>query len=254
MRPFPLLVVALALGACAGGDDEGPFRPGGGGGGGGSSQGGDARLADAAGDGGGGGELNGLVCVVSDLRVPEACPTVAAQEGVPVGVVGAAATATSGADGRFTLAVTSSSVTLDAASGSAVLVRSFVPVVVSGSLVPTPVVTQVAFDATIASLGAVVPDGGGTIVAYVADGNSPAAGVAFSTVAGSSLAPFYDDGGATSWVQGGGTGAAGVALFVDVPAGTVSLDGVAADARVARATVPVVADAVTFVQIGLVAP
>ena len=70
-----------------------------------------------------------------------------------------------------------------------------------------------------------MPDGGGTVVLYVKDGNSAALDVAFDAIAGSSLAPFYDDGGATSWTQSGGTGAAGVALFVDVPAGSVTIDG-----------------------------
>ena len=253
MRAVHVLVVGAVLGACAA-EDEGPFRPGGGGGnGGGSNHGGDARLVDApAGDGGG--DLSGLICVVTDLRVPDACPTVASQAGVTVSIRGTSTTTTSGSDGRYTLAVSASQVTLDAAAGSATHEPSLVPVTVSGSLVPTPVVTQAAYAAVIGSLGTVVPDGGGTIVAYIEDGTSPATGVAFATIAGSSLAPFYDNGSATSWQQGGGTGAAGVALFVDVPAGSVAIDGVAGDLRVARATVPVAVDTITFVRVGLAAP
>jgi hypothetical protein len=100
----------------------------------------------------------------------------------------------------------------------------------------------------------VVPDNGGTVVVYVRDGNAAAIGVAFGTIEGSSIAPFYDNGGATSWVQGGGTGVAGVALFVDVPVGEVTIEGVAADSRVAQATVPVAVDTVTFVRVSLVTP
>jgi hypothetical protein len=253
MRAVLSVVVGAAVGACAGGDDEGPFRPGGGGGPGGVRPGVDARI-DAPGSGDGGGNLTGLICAVTDLRVPDACPTGASQAGVTVAVVGTATSVTSGADGRYTLPVSGGTVTLEVGAGSTTFERSLVPVTVSGSLVETPVVTQAAFAAVIGSLGPVVPDGGGTVVAYVVDGASAARNVDFATVAGSSLAPFYDNGGATQWTQSGGTGAAGVALFVDVPAGTVALDGVAADARVARATVPVAMDAITFVRLGLVAP
>lgn len=252
MRAVFILALGALAGACAGEEDEGPFRPGGGGNGGGSSNGGDARQIDAP-LGDGGGELSGLICSVSDLRVPEACPIVASQAGVTVSVVGTSATTTSGSDGRFTLPVSSTQVTLDAAAGSTTFERSYVPATVTGALVPTPVVTQTAFAAAIGSLGTVVPDGGGTVVAYVADGNSPAVGVSFATIAGSSVAPFYDNGSNTSWTQSGGTGASGVALFVDVPAGSVTLDGVSADTRVARATVLVAVDTVTFVQLSLVA-
>src|SRR5687767_8302940 len=174
MRAVFILVLSAGVGACAAGDDEGPFRPGGGGGGGGGSgQGGDARQIDAA-LGDAGGEVSGLICSVSDLRVFDACPTVASQAGVTVAVLGSAATTTSGADGRFTLPVLSTTVTIVAGAGSTTFERSYVPATVTGSLVPTPVVTQAAFEAAMSSLSPVVPDGGGTVVAYVVDSNSPA--------------------------------------------------------------------------------
>lgn len=253
---LPLAIaVAAGLSACVAEEDHGPFRPGGGGGtGGGSSQGGDARPIDApADDGDGGSALTGRICVVTDLRAPDACPVVASRAGVTVSLVGSSATTTSASDGGFTLPVSASAVVLDAAAGSPTFERSIVPATVGG-VVDTPVVTQAAYAAVLGSLGTVVPDGGGAVVAYVVDGASPATGVAFATIAGSSLAPFYDNGSATAWTQSGGTGAAGVALLVDVPAGSVQLDGTAPDARVARATVPVVADAITFVEIALAAP
>jgi hypothetical protein len=259
MRVVHALAVAIAsLGACAGDGDEGPFRPGGGGGGGGSHGGDggviDAATGDGAGDGDGGSALNGRICVVSDLRVPDACPSVAAQSGVPVLVRGTTTSTVSGSDGKFTLAVSSSSVVLDVATGTAGLERAYVPAVVGGE-VKTPVVTTAAFDAAINSLTTAVPDGNGTVVAYVVDTNGPAVGVTFSTIAGSSHAPWYDAGSNTSWQQGTGTGDRGVALFVDVPAGTVSIDGTAADSRVAQLSgIPVAVDTVTFVRVTLVAP
>jgi hypothetical protein len=253
MRAALLLAVGALTGACAGEEDHGPFRPGGGGGGGGMT-GGDARGVDAPALGDGGLSLAGQVCVVTDLRVPELCPAVPERVGVAVGVRGTTATATSNDSGVFELQVVATDVTLDVASGSTALVRSYVPVTVTGTGVNAPAVTQAAFDEAIASLGTVVPDNGGTVVVYVRDGSAAATGVAFATIEGSSIAPFYDNGGATSWVQGGGTGLAVVALFVDVPAGEVTIDGVAADSRVAQATVPVAADTVTFVRVSLVTP
>jgi hypothetical protein len=253
MRAVLILALGALAGACAGEEDHGPFHPGGGGGGGGGT-GGDARQTDAAVLGDGGALLAGQVCVVTDLRSPRACPAVTEREGVDVTVRGTTTTTTSAANGGFSLPVTEAAVTLVLADASTPLVRSYVPVPVTGAAVDAPVATRVAFDAAIASLGTVVPDSGGTVVAYVRDVSAPATGVAFSTIAGSSLAPFYDNGGATAWVQGGGTGPAGVALFVDVPPGTVTLDGLAADTRVARATVPVAADTITFVYVTLADP
>ncbi len=253
--PIAILCCAGALGGCIAEEDHGPFRPGGGGGtGGGSNQGGDARLADAAGTDGGGG-VSGLVCVVTDLRAPDACPAVASRAGVTIAVTGTTTTTTSDTDGRFAVALSGGIAVLGVAAGSATLERSRVPVAATTALVHTPVVTRPAWAAVLGALGVSVPDGGGVIALYVDDTAGPAAGVTFAAVAGSSIAPFYDDGGALAWTQLGGTGVAGVALFVDVPVGNVTLDGAAADQRVARLTgVPVVADEITFVRVRLAAP
>jgi hypothetical protein len=246
-----LSALVVLSGACVAEEDHGPVRnPGGGGGGGGSGQGGDARMVDAGGSDGGDGAINGLVCVVSDLRSPDACPAVAARIGVSVKA--GAATAVSGDDGRFTIAASGAVAVLDLADGSATLERSVVPVAVGPSLVHTPVILEADFADVLTSLDQAVPDGGGTVVVYVQDGTGPAAGVAFDAATGSSIAPYYDDGAALQWRQGGGTGLAGVALFVDVPAGSATLTGTAPDQRVARvSSVPVIAGAITFVRVGL---
>jgi hypothetical protein len=182
---------------------------------------------------------------------------VAARAGVGVAVTGTAASTVSGDDGRFTLPVSSAAAVavLDVAAASATLVRSTVPVPVDGAAVQAPVVGVGDWADVLASLDQAVPDGGGAIVVYVRDGGAAAAGVSFATVAGSSIVPYYDAGGPLAWDQGGGTGAAGVALFVDVPVGAVALDGVAPDLRVVALTgVPVVAGAVTFVSTTLAPP
>lgn len=248
------VVVLVAGGGCVDDDRSGlPVRPPGSGGPG-SGQGGDARLLDAP-SGDGGVALNGLICVVTDLRSPDVCPAVPARGGVSVTVTGTSDGTTSDAEGRFTLPVSGAVAVLDVAGDSATLERSTIPVGVNGALVHAPVIGVGDWADVLASLDQAVPDGGGAIVVYVSDGGAAATGVSFATVAGSSIAPYYDGGGPLTWVQGGGTGAAGVALFVDVPAGTVTLDGVAPDLRVVSpATVPVVADAVTFVRTSLAAP
>lgn len=248
-----LSALLLISGGCVAEDDHGPVRNPGGGGGNGSSQGGDARMVDAGAADGDGGGVNGLVCVVSDLRLPDACPAVAARVGVNVKT--GSATAVSDSDGRFSIAASGAVAVLDLADGSTALERSVVPVAVGASLVHTPVILEADFADVVTSLDQAVPDGGGTIVVYVQDGTGPASAVAFDHATGSSIAPYYDDGAALQWRQGGGTGVAGVALFVDVPAGTATLTGTAPDLRVARVSnVQVIAGAITFVRVGLANP
>ncbi len=257
MKPVRALAALwLLAGACVADDEDRPVRPpgGGGGGGGGDAGGGGDGGVDGGGDGGTG-VLNGVVCVVSDLRSPDACPAVPARAGVTVAVRGTATSAVSGADGRFTLVTPGDIVVLDAAGNSATLVRSLVPAVVGGVTVNTPVMGASDWADVLASLDQAVPDGGGAIAVYVRDGNAAAIGVTFDMVAGSSIAPYYDAGGALSWSQGGGTGSAGVTLLVDVPPGSVTLEAVAPDQRtVTIAAVPVVADGITFVRDALPPP
>jgi hypothetical protein len=264
VKPVRVLAAAAAMlaGACVAGgcvaDDENrPVRPPGGGPGGGTGDaggGGDGGVDGGGGDGGGQ-TLNGVVCVVSDLRSPDACPAVAARAGVTVAVRGTATTTVSGADGRFTLSVAGANVVLDVAGDSQTLVQALVPAVAGGATVNAPVIGAGDWADVLASLDQAVPDGGGAIAVYVRDGNAAAIGVTFDMVAGSSIAPYYDAGGALSWAQGGGTGNAGVALLVDVPPGTVTLAGVAPDLRTVTVTgVPVVADGVTFVRASLATP
>lgn len=258
LAALSVLAGACAAGGCVADDVDRPVRPPGGGpggGGGGDAGGGGDGGVDGGGDGGGSGTLNGVVCVVSDLRSPDACPAVPARAGVTVAVRGTATSAVSGADGRFTLMTPGDIVVLDVAGDSAALVQSLVPAVVGGATVNAPVIGTGDWADVLASLDQAVPDGGGAIAVYVRDGNAAAVGVTFDMVAGSSIAPYYDAGGALSWAQGTGTGAAGVALLVDVPPGTVSISGVAPDQRtVAEVGVPVVAGGITFVRGALATP
>lgn len=240
-------LAALSLVGC-GSEDEWGVRPPGGGPG--IHQPGvDAAPRDAAdgpvGDGGGDG-LEGVICVVSDLRVPLACPTSSAAADVLVRRVGDLTGVVSGADGRFTLGLSDPSLTLDVAAGSTTLQPSIITVPNAGAQARVPVPTVAAWDATVASLGVASAPGSGAIVAYIANVDAtPAQSVLFDLPPGASTGPFYDGASATTWTTAGGTGARGAVLLVDLPPGTYTLEGNLVGRTVAL-TVPVYEDAVTF--------
>lgn len=240
---------ALLVAACGAAEDDWVVRPpGGGGGGGGIGQTIDAAAPIDAADGDAlAGGLTGLVCVVQDLTDPDACPTGQGQ-GTVVGQLGTAITATADADGRFTLPIPDALVTLEAGLGVESLdVRTIKPVVNSG-LVHMPALPETIWNPTVAETGASVAPGNGSIVLYVETAaGAPAVGAIVALPAGGSVGPFYDtDAGA--WTASGGTGAAGVALVLDLVPGTYQLDGALGSASLAVSGIPVEADAVTFVR------
>ena len=244
LRRASLSLVLLA--ACAAPEDDWVVRPPGGGTG---SMGVriDGGPADAGLDGGGGG-LTGLVCVVDDLRQPDRCPIGAAATGVLVRRLGDVLGATSGSDARFTLAVTEPTVILDVAADSTTLQLTIVPVRTDGGLVHAPVPTAQAWTDTVASLEVAVAPGNGAIAVYTDSAlGAPAAGVTFVQLAAGS-GPFYDGAASTTWTIAGGTGDFGATLFVDLPPGIYGLDGNQGARQVIVGSVPVVADAVTFVR------
>lgn len=278
-----VVAAAGAVAGCGGDEDDRPWRnPGGFGGNGGNTGGnpdGGGGLGDGGIDDGGGGtdgtgtetdgggsndagpmdtdggvmSLTGQVCVVSDLRQPDACPAVASRIGVTVQVRGTADMAVSGADGRFELAATGAVVLELGALG---LERSVVPAAPATPLVNAPVISSQDWQAVLDAIAQVQPDDAGAIVLYVEDaGGAAVSGATMDPIAGSTVVPHYDDGGALAWRTAGGTGAQGVVLFLDVSPGTVTLDGVAPGPRpVTLAGVPVVADTITFVRVRLAAP
>lgn len=279
--------IVAATGAAAGcgaEEDDRPVRnPGGLGGTGGMTGGatdgggttGDSGLVDGSGggdgmgtdtDGGGSNDggsmgdggvmsLTGQVCIVSDLRQPDACPAVANRAGVTVRVRGTGASAVSGADGRFAIAA-SGAVVLELAEGAVLLESAVVPAAAATPLVNAPVISSQDWQAVLDAIGQVQPDDAGAIVLYVEDaGGAAVSGATMDGVAGSTVVPHYDDGAALAWRTAGGTGTQGVALFLDVAPGTVTLNGLApGPLPVTLAGVPVIADAITFVRVRLAAP
>lgn len=238
----------LLLAGCGAPEDDWVVRPPGGGTGGTGVTIDATPSLDAASDDGGVG-LTGLVCVVTDLRIPEECPIGPAATGVLVRRAGDTTGATSTADARFTLAVTDPVVILDVASDSTTLQPSIVPVDNDGRLVHAPVPTSAAWSATVASLSVTIAPGNGSIAIYTDTAvGAHAAGVTFALPVGAISGPFYDGADATSWTTGGGTGLLGATLLVDLPPGTYAVDGNQGARLVSITGIPVGGDAVTFVR------
>src|SRR5688500_18803027 len=97
--PVALGLAVIAAAGCAA-EDEWPVRPPGGGTGTGSQTEGDAQTSDAGNGDAAAGVVNGLICVVSDLRQPDACPVTPARAGVAVRRAGTQIGVTSDTDGR----------------------------------------------------------------------------------------------------------------------------------------------------------
>jgi hypothetical protein len=246
-----LLVIALLFAAGCPAEDTPPPPPsGGGGGGGGGSGGGDEEDAGPGGDAGT--ELSGRLCAAVDLRVPLACPAVDLSG---IEVAAGSASDTTGSAGTFTLAVDPSSDLVVSVSGGDVPVRSavFSTDAWSGDDgLRAPTSDQIAWDDLVALIGGVEPDGTASIALYVEDQNGPIAGAEILPPDGSGDAPYYDDGAADEWVQGGLTSIYGAALLFAVPAlgGDAELT-VAVDATSYPVTVPIEADSLTFARVVL---
>jgi len=195
-------------------------------------------------------QLNGLVCVIRDLRLPEQCPPVTSDNaGIIVRESGIVEAATTDLEGRFTLPVTSPTVVLDIGDNVVALQRSRARVAVAPTVIEVPVVTAADFAAVLDSLAVPFADDTGAIVVRVDDRGAPARGVVFDMVPGSAFPTFFDGATALAWRDQGGTGAAGAALMVDVPPGTFTLTGVAPDGRVIEiSNVSVEANRITFVR------
>lgn len=242
------LLVVLALAGCSADDDY----PIGGGNGGPPGQGTRPDAGLDASDGGVG-VLRSRVCVVTDLRQPVSCAT-RNNVGVVVRELGTQNQTTTGANGFFDLAVTARDVAiLEVGTGSAALVPSIVAVDVPRPAETVPVPSAAEYNALVAALGAIVPDGTGVIAEYFLDrSNRPLPGVVIELAGGAQNGPWYDLAGDLSpppWTTNAETGPYGAALLFGVAAGDavvpatgpgledLTLDGIR-----------VVADRVTFVS------
>lgn len=230
------LVVALAAGGCTA-EDDWVVRPPGGGTGSGSNGGRDGGVDGAS-------EVTGRLCVVVDLRAPDACARDAA--GVRIAVRGGP-TVTTGAGGAFSLPAASAARLVDIAAGSTTLVPGIARVL-AGEAPALRVADAPAFADVLAAVGVPGLGGLGGVVVYVDDAaGDPLAGVVFDNL-GTIYAPLYDDGAATRWRTNGGTGADGVALLLGAPVGEAVMVTATAGGQPIRLSVPIAADALTFVR------
>jgi hypothetical protein len=206
-RLLVVLAAAVALPGCPS-EDPYPLRPAGGGGG------GAERRPDAADlDGDGGLVLTGRICVIVDFENRLRCVDDALARGALVRVVGDGTTTRSDASGEFSIGVTASPVTLEVggeAADSLVATRS--RAVVGAGPVDAPAVERTRWEAGLATISR-QDDAGAAVLVYVVDADGP---VVAATVAAPGASVYYDDDGG-GWSSGAGTGAAGLALVLDVP-------------------------------------
>jgi hypothetical protein len=236
------------VGCAANGDDGYPPRPGnggsigGGGGGGGDAGVGDAATGDAA-------AAFGRVCLISDLRNPTACAGSGA--GNLLVQRGAAATATTRADGRFDLppaAGAGDRWIVTGGTGSN-LVSSVVPFM-PGAAVRLPIVAQPTWDAMRTASGITPLDGTGAIhVLSLLPNGSPKLG-ATVTVTPRITSTYYADTSATLWISTPGT-TSGVSLVPNLTAGQpVDIGGAATgNVRTTLLQQPIVANSITWVTL-----
>ncbi|HVV83286.1 MAG TPA: hypothetical protein VHE35_09410 [Kofleriaceae bacterium] len=230
---------AVAAAGCSGSEDDWVVRPPGGGPGGGTHPDGGTSV-DASSGG------NGRLCVVDDLRAPDACPATADVAGVRVRVEDGP-TVTTDANGRFDLSLAQAAI-VDVGETTATLVPGVSRVEPGGPIAVRAMHVE-PFDDLLLAVGG-PPLTQGAIAIYVEEqAGGPAQDVSFDQLGGATFPVLYDAGGATSWQTDAGTGAAGVALMLDVPAGSYTLTGTVPGSSPFTITeVPVRAGALTFVR------
>lgn len=247
---FLLAMAAVAATGCA--TDKNP--PGGGGGdgtGSGNSGGTTVDGGTDSPDGAAGPMLSGRLCETVDFTTPLSCPT-ADLGGIPVN--GGDQSATTAADGSFTLALPNAgNVVLYVGdlleqTGRRIEVARLGDWQVGADLV-VPSVSTAGWDDLARQLGE--SDTQTSLALYVTDGVAPIEGAQIDVVDGSQV-PFYDTDGAPTWSQQAlATGPHGAALVFGVGApdtGTVKVS-VQVDQQTIEVHVPVVDGRLTFARV-----
>ncbi len=226
----------LVLAACpAGVDDAFPVAPGGG-----PppviTPAPDGPPLDASSDGGT--SLVGRVCVIPDPRNPTAC---ALGNAAGLTVTLGASTATTAADGSFTITAPSTSDLV-----WTVTAAGFVPTVMPFGAVPLiPVLTAERYSDLLLDNGVVLQAGQGSVFVRVVSGGAPAVGVTATVEPPSLFGPLYDGGSALLWDQDA-TSSGGMVWIPDVLAGTAALTVTGPATNPVAVSLPVVDGAITF--------
>lgn len=244
-----LALALIAAGGCSSSDDDDayPIHPGGGTAPGGSTPGDPGNPPIDASLDAGPGARTGRVCLITDLRVLDACASTGAG-GLLVTAVRASGTnptATTSANGEFRFdPLPVDTQRLRVTTGTATT-AVFTSVKKSAVNVVIPVMTEEAYTALSATEGdATVTDGQGAVVA--ATGTPGATG---SSVPEAGPGPRYDGDAAGTWDDDlSGAGAKGLVWFPGLTTGTVSITVVAPDAGTATLPVLVEDRAITFID------
>lgn len=235
MRIASLLLVVAA---CQGGGEQRPINPGGG----------DdvvSPTVDASSTTDGttidGTGLSGRVCVVSDMRALSTCAATGA-DGLTVTLEGQ--TATTAADGSFTIATPSGSSLVWRVSGTSI-VSTVMPFSASTLI---PAVPATLYDSVALANGVIINAGEGSVIGRVVHATNPISGAVAAISPVATYDPFYDGSSATAWNQNQ-TGTRGVFWIPGSSTGTpqISVETLAGD--VVSVGVPVEGDAITFAAI-----
>jgi hypothetical protein len=220
-------------------NDDFPVQPGGPGG---SGDRLDASTLDAF-DPDAGMQINGRVCLVTDLRAPLAC---AATGAAGITVTLGTRTATTAADGSFKIAAPSGTGLVWRTSASD-LVTMLTPFGVSTTI---PSITLDAWSDILNSNGVMLVTGEGSIIARVVKGTTLQMGARAASTPAARFATLYDGPTALAW-RDVSTGPAGTAWIPGAPVGANTLQITPAAGTGAMQSVPVEDQAITYVTVDL---
>lgn len=237
MRIASLLIV---LGACQGGSEQRPINPGGG----------DDHVTPPLTDAGttttdgttsDGAGISGRVCVVSDLRNLSTC---AATGAAGLTVTLGSETATTSADGSFTIPTPAGSSLVWHVSGTSIV--SSVMAYSTSALVPA--VPATVYDNLTLSNGVIVNAGEGSVIGRVVRAATVVSGATATISPSATYAAFYDGNSASTWNQNS-TGTRGVFWIPGAGAGSASLIVDTAAGDTVAATADVESDSITFLVV-----
>lgn len=231
------LAVLLLVSAACGGDDVEfyPVNPGGGG-----PPGGVNRTDASVANGDSGVQISGRVCLINDARNPTSC-SVTGAGGLTVTL--GTRTATTMADGTFTISVMTGTSNVWRVSGTGIV--SSATAVIGANVIPA--LSSQLYTNMLAANNVVPPAGSGTIIAKLTSGGGALTNATATTTPPPSGNVFYDADDAITWDQTA-TGAFGAVWVPGIAAGTATLTVTnASQGQSQLMNIPVFADTITFV-------
>lgn len=210
------VLAALLVAGCSQGDGQKYDIPTGGGGGGGGG-GGSGELPDAGtGSGSGSGsQITGLVCLVSDLRQPNACATSGAG-GYTVKLDGA--TATTAADGSFAIAAPTSTNVMFEVDGADIATS----LMAYSAAHRIPIVKAVDYVDLQNTNGMSQVGSTGDVFVHVVHAGTSVGSVGGTVTPAATYSTLYDGSTAGSWTMTG-TSMYGMIWFPGIPMGSATL-------------------------------